>query len=83
MHIPTNLLNLRPGPPFKQESLLRLGWPATAWETGPEPEMVEKWPAEWPVAPQAFVRADFRAGDEDESSGSVNGPNLFTELPFL
>ena len=35
------------------------------------------------------IRADLREGDEDsnlqfsESGGSVNGPNLFTELPFL
>ena len=30
--------------------LLRLGWPATEWETGPEPKMAEKWPAKWPAA---------------------------------
>ena len=36
-----------------------------------------------------LFRADFWEGDEDnnfsvsESGGSVNGPNLFTELPFL
>ena len=32
------------------------------------------------------LRADFREGDEiqfSESGGSVNGPKLFTELPFL
>ena len=35
------------------------------------------------------TRADFREGDEDsnfqfsESGGSLNGPDLFTELPFL
>ena len=35
------------------------------------------------------IRADFQEGDEDsnfqfsESGGSVNGPYLFTELPFL
>ena len=25
--------------------MLRLGWPATEWETGPGPKMAEKWPA--------------------------------------
>ena len=37
-----------------------------------------------------WERADFREGDEDsnfsrfsESGGSLNGPELFTELPFL
>ena len=36
-----------------------------------------------------IVRADFYEGDEDsnfqfsESGGSLNGPDLFTELPFL
>ena len=35
------------------------------------------------------IRADFREGDEDgnfqfsESGGSLNGPDLFIELPFL
>ena len=36
------------------------------------------------------LRADFREGDEDSnfsifklSGGSLNGPDLFTELPFL
>ena len=32
----------------KQE--LRLGWPDTECETGPEPKMVERSPAKWPAA---------------------------------
>ena len=44
------------------------------------------------ISAQKRVRADFREGDEDsnfffiqfsEAGGSLNGPNLFTELPFL
>ena len=42
------------------------------------------------MSPQHPRRADFREGDEDsnfsqfsESGGSLNGPDLFTELPFL
>ena len=41
------------------------------------------------IAALQRVGADIRAGDEDsnfqisESGGSANGPNLFTELPFL
>ena len=31
---------------------LRLGWPATDWETGPEPKMAEKWPAKMASDPQ-------------------------------
>ena len=36
-----------------------------------------------------LLRDDFREGDEDsnfqfsESGGSLNGPDLFTEVPFL
>ena len=32
-----------------------------------------------------LIRADFREGDEDSNFSvfTVNGPNLFTELPFL
>ena len=29
---------------------LRFGWPATEWETGPEPNMAEKFSAKWPAA---------------------------------
>ena len=36
-----------------QRLILRLGWPATEWETGPEPKMAEKWPLwgvpKWPT----------------------------------
>ena len=42
------------------------------------------------LSPLALLRADFWEGDEhgnfsyfSESGGSVNGPNLFTKLPFL
>ena len=34
----------------KRAQTLRLGWPATEWETGQEPKMAEKWPAKWPAA---------------------------------
>ena len=29
---------------------LRLGWPATEWESGTKPKMAEKRPAKWPAA---------------------------------
>ena len=32
---------------------MRLGWPATQWETGPEPKVAKQWPAN---GPQPFLR---------------------------
>ena len=35
---------------MEQARELRHGWPATEWETGPEPKMAEKRPVKWPAA---------------------------------
>ena len=42
---------------------LRLGWPATEWETSPEPKMAEKWPAKWPTENGRKMAGQLKSGD--------------------